>query len=74
MEEKNLELSTAEETPAEEIPAEETPVKPAWQQTKEGWYDKLDLTVKQLDWIIGLGIAGLIITFIIIALDATGVF
>ena len=68
MEDKNL------ETPQAEAPAEETPVKPMWQQTKEGWYDKVPLTVKQLDWIIGLGIAGLVITFIVIALDAMGVF
>lgn len=63
-------------TPQEEVnsPQEETPVKPLWQQTKEGWYDKIPLTVKQLDWIIGLSIAGLVITFIVIFLDAAGVF
>ena len=48
--------------------------KTAWQQTKEGWYDKIPLTVKQLDIIIGCGIAGLILTFICIALDAMGIF
>ncbi len=70
MEEKDM------TTPQEEVPSpqEETPVKPVWQQTKEGWYDKIPLTVKQLDWIIGLGIAGLVITFIVIFLDAAGVF
>lgn len=69
MEEKDIAVS-------EEVtsPEEETPVKPLWQQTKEGWYDKIPLTVKQLDWIIGLGIAGLVITFIVIFLDAAGVF
>ena len=45
-----------------------------WQQTKESWYDKVTLSVKQLDFIIGCGIAGLILTFIAIALDAMGVF
>ena len=45
-----------------------------WQKTKESWYDKVDLSVKQLDIIIGCGIAGLILTFIAIALDAMGVF
>ena len=45
-----------------------------WQKTKESWYDKVDLSVKQLDIIIGCGIAGLILTFIAIALDALGVF
>lgn len=68
MEEKDLEISQ------EKTPAEETPVKSQWQQTKEGWYDKIPLTVKQLDWIIGLGLAGLVITFIVIFLDAAGVF
>ena len=57
-----------------DLPEEEKEVKSQWQQTKEGWYDKIPLTVKQLDWIIGLGIAGLVITFIVIALDAMGVF
>ena len=45
-----------------------------WQKTKESWYDKVNLTVKQLDIIIGCCIAGLILTFIAIALDAMGVF
>ena len=45
-----------------------------WQQTKESWYDKVTLTVKQLDIIIACGIGGLILTAIIIALDAMGVF
>ena len=69
MEEKDI-SSTEEETTVQE----DVPVKSAWQTTKEGWYDKVPLTVKQLDWIIGLGIAGLVITFIVIALDAMGVF
>ena len=69
MEDKDLEIQQEQEAPAEE-----TPVKPAWQAMKESWYDKLDLSVKQLDIIIGCGIAGLIITAIIIALDAMGVF
>ena len=63
------------------IPEEETPPvriedqdsKTLWQQTKESWYDKVNLTVKQLDIIIGCGIAGLILTFICIALDAMGI-
>ena len=69
MEEKNISLPQEETTAQEDIP-----VKSAWQMTKENWYDKVPLTVKQLDWIIGLGIAGLVITFIVIALDAMGVF
>ncbi len=69
MEEKDLSLPEEEVTPEEEVP-----VKSTWQATKESWYDKVPLTVKQLDIIIGCGIAGLVITFIVIALDAMGVF
>lgn len=52
----------------------ETPVKSPWQLKKESWYDKVPLTLKQLDIIIGCGIAGMIILAIVIALDAMGVF
>ena len=68
MEEKDLEIQE-EQTPAEDVPA-----KSMWQLTKESWYDKINLSVKQLDIIIGCGIAGLILTFICIALDAMGIF
>ena len=70
MEEKELETTT-EET---QVPLEEQSSKTLWQQTKESWYDKVNLTVKQLDIIIGCCIAGLILTAIAIALDAIGVF
>ena len=69
MEEKNLE--TTEE---KAVPIEEQSAKSLWQQTKESWYDKVPLTVKQLDIIIACGIGGLVLTFIAIALDAMGVF
>ena len=69
MEEKNLE-TTEEKT----VPIEEQSAKSLWQQKKESWYDKVSLTVKQLDIIIACGIGGLILTFIAIALDAMGVF
>ena len=69
MEDKNLE-TTEEKT----VPVEEQSAKSLWQQTKESWYDKVNLTVKQLDIIIACGIGGLIITAIVIALDAMGVF
>ena len=68
MEEKDLELQP------EEIPEKEEPPKSMWQQTKESWYDKINLSVKQLDIISGCSLAGLIRTFICIALDAMGVF
>ena len=62
------------EQTAAATPIEEQPAKSLWQQTKESWYDKVTLTVKQLDIIIACGIAGLILTAIAIALDAMGVF
>lgn len=47
--------------------------KPMWQQMKEQRYDKLNITVKQLDIIIGVCVAGLIIVGILIGLEATGI-
>ena len=68
MEEKDLEIQQ------EQAPAEEKPPKSMWQITKESWYDKVNLSVKQLDIIIACGIGGLILTGIAIALDAMGIF
>ena len=67
MEEKDIENR-------QENPVKDESPKSMWQQTKESWYDKVNLTVRQLDIIIGCGIAGLILTFICIALDAMGIF
>ncbi len=47
--------------------------KPMWQQMKEEQYAKLNITVKQLDIIIGVCVAGLIIVGILIGLEATGI-
>ena len=44
--------------------------KSAWQQKKEGWYDKVPLTVKQLDLIIWVSVAALVVVFIKIFMDA----
>ena len=71
MDEKDITLPEEESAP---LRPENQSAKSPWQQTKEGWYDKVNLTVKQLDIIIGCGIAGLVLTFIAIALDAMGVF
>ena len=65
MEEKDIET--------QEPSVKEEPPKSMWQQTKESWYDKVNLTVKQLDIIIACGIGGLIITGILIALDAMNI-
>ena len=49
------------------------PVTPMWQQMNEEQYAKLNITVKQLDTIISICVAGLIILAIVIGLDATGI-
>ena len=71
MDQKDIETNELSETAK---PIEEQSSKTLWQQTKESWYDKVNLSVKQLDIIIACGIGGLILTFICIALDAMGVF
>ena len=65
-----------EEKQTPESGADQSQEKPKtpWQLQKESWYDKVPLTLKQLDIIIGCCIAGLILTTIAIALDAMGVF
>ena len=70
--EENKDSAFQEETPSTRI--EDQSAASLWQQTKESWYDKVNLTVKQLDIIIGCCIAALVLTFIAIALDAIGVF
>ncbi len=47
--------------------------KPLWQQLKEEQYSKLNITVKQLDIVIGLCVAGLVIVAILIGLEAAGI-
>ena len=47
--------------------------KSQWQQTKEGWYDKIPLTARQLDYIVWACYAALAIVFIKIFIDA-GIF
>lgn len=56
-----------------ELLQEEAPVKPAWLQTKEAWYARVPLTLKQLDMIIGLAVAALVIVGILIALESYGI-
>ena len=70
MDKQNNELPEVEEVTPK---IEEQSANSLWQKTKESWYDKVPLTVKQLDIIIGCGIAGLILTAIAITLDAIGV-
>ena len=42
-------------------------------ELKESWYEKGPLNVRQLDIIIAIGIAGLVIVTVLIVLEATGV-
>ena len=45
----------------------------SWQRTKENWYDKIPITVKQLDIIIGCATAALVLVMIFIVLEALGI-
>jgi len=56
----------------EKDPKEE--VKSQWQLQKECWYDKVKLSVKQLDIIIGVCLALLVLTVVLIYLDAQDIF
>ena len=60
--------------PEEELPAEEVKMKSMWQIQKESWYEKLPLNLKQLDTIIVVCLVLLVITFIVIFLDAADIF
>ena len=48
--------------------------KTPWQLQKGSWYDKIPLTLKQLNWIVGICLTLLALTFLAIALDALGIF
>lgn len=50
------------------------PVSQAIRDKKYSWYDKVPFTVRQMDIIIGIAVAGLIIVFILIILEAAGIF
>ena len=60
--------------PEENGQEEEFDTRPAWQRMKEGWYDKVPLSVRQLDIIIALGLIGLAVMAVVIFLDAGGYF
>lgn len=60
--------------PAEDLPEEEVKMKSMWQIQKESWYEKLPLNLKQLDTIIVVSLILLVITFIVIFLDAADIF
>ena len=60
--------------PEEETKQTEEKAKSMLQIQKESWYDKVPLTVKQLDWIIWGGMALLVLVFVVIFLDAADIF
>lgn len=60
-------------TEESDLPPEEEKVKSAFQKQKESWYDKVPLTVKQLDIIIGVGFALLALTFVCMILEANDI-
>lgn len=60
--------------PPEEEKKQTEEAKNMWQIEKENWYDKVPLNLKQLDTIIWGGIVLLVLTFIVIFLDAADIF
>lgn len=61
----------AEEESAQ--PEEEVRPKTMWQIQKESWYDKIPLNLKQLDTIIVVALILLVLTFVVIFLDAADI-
>ena len=53
---------------------EKAVVKPPLQQVKESWYDKVTLSVRQLDLIVGICWVLIGATVVLIALDALDIF
>lgn len=62
-----------EQTTTPEAPQEEKKVS-GWQARKEYWYEKVPLNLKQLDIIIGVCLTLLALCFVLIALDAMGIY
>ena len=55
-------------------PQDDVKIKSMWQIQKESWYDKLPPTQKHLDIIIVTGLILLVLTFVVIFLDAADIF
>lgn len=56
------------------FPDERENAKPGWQMKKEEMYDRLNVSVKQVDIFIGIMIGVLVLVFILIGLEAAGIF
>ena len=63
-----------EEKDLKEETAKEEQLKSQWQLQKENWYDRVPLNQKQLDIIIGVCLVLLMLTFVLIYLDAKDIF
>ena len=63
-----------EEKDLKEETAKEEHLKSQWQLQKENWYDRVPLNQKQLDIIIGVCLVLLVLTFVLIYLDAKDIF
>lgn len=71
MEEKN---PSQEDAKTPEPSQDEKKKVSGWQAQKESWYDKIPLNLKQLDIIIGVCLTLLALCFVLIALDAMGIY
>lgn len=69
-------MAEEKEPRSEDSKEPEQPEKPksAFQKKKEEWYDHVNLTVKQLDVIIAVCFGILVLVFILIGLEAAGIF
>ena len=56
------------------LPEEKAEIKPPLQQLKESWYDKVTLSLKQLDLIVAVCWVLIGATVVLIALDALDIF
>ena len=82
MEDRNEELDRREQELLEREKAVEAkekelqlgPFSQAVQNKKEDWYDKVKLSVKQLDIVIWIVSGLLVVVLILIILEATGIF
>lgn len=63
-----------EEKDIKEETAKEEQLKSQWQLQKENWYERIPLNQKQLDIIIGVCLVLLVLTFVLIYLDAKDIF
>ena len=66
---EELEHNLPEEAQSEE----EIEMKSMWQLQKESWYEKLPVNLKQLDAIIVVCLILLVLTFVVIFLDAADI-